>query len=78
MEVFTAEGQLLLEFFLSFAPEVPDQPLRGKGVLRRHPPPHDGVQESLSLACVESQHLSVEQLCIVSIAFNSQTPQSPQ
>lgn len=47
----------LLEFFLSLAPEVSDQPLRGESVLRWHPPTHHCVQESLSLACVESQHL---------------------
>lgn len=52
--------RFLLEFFLRLAPEVSDQPLRGKGVLRWHPPAHHCVQESLSLACVKAQHLSME------------------
>lgn len=69
---------LLLEFLLSFAPKVPDQPLRGKGVLRRHPPPHNSVQEGLSLPRVESQHLPVKQSCIISVEFNSHIGQSLQ
>lgn len=61
--IFTSTGYCLrhiLEFLLSLAPEVSDQPLGGEGVLRRHPPAHHRVQESLSLACVESQHLSMK------------------
>lgn len=57
-EVFvTVSMLLLLELFLRLAPEVPDQPLRGKGVLRGHPPPHHSVQEGLPLPRVEPQHL---------------------
>lgn len=53
-------GSSSLEFFLGFAPEVSDQPLRGERVLRRHPPPHHCIQEGLSLPCVKSQHLQME------------------
>lgn len=52
--------KFILKFFLSFAPEVSDQPLRGECVLRRHPPPHHGVQEGLPLPRVETQHLLME------------------
>ena len=46
-----------LELFLSFAPEVPHQPLSGEGVLRGHAPAHHRVEEGLPLTGVESQHL---------------------
>lgn len=57
---FNQRSSPLLEFFLSLAPEVSDQPLRGESVLRGHPPAHHCVQESLSLPRVEPQHLLME------------------
>lgn len=49
-----------LEFFLSLAPEVSDQPLRGESILRWHPPAHHCVEECFSLACVKTKHLQRE------------------
>ena len=48
-----------LEIFLAFPPQVPDEPLGVEGVLRRHPPSHDGVEEGLALSSVESENLNL-------------------
>ena len=48
-----------LEIFLAFPPQVPDEPLGVEGVLRRHPPSHDGVEEGLALSRVESEDLDL-------------------
>ena len=46
-----------LELFLRLPSQVSDQPLGGEGVLWGHPITHHCVQEGLSLARVEAQHL---------------------
>ena len=53
------EGNVCLEIFLAFPPQVPDEPLGVEGVLRRHPPSHDGVEEGLALSSVESEHFNL-------------------
>lgn len=64
LSIFPLKICYLLEFLFSLAPEVSHQPLRGEGVLRRHPPAHHCVQESFTLACVKAQHLLMEILWI--------------
>jgi len=48
-----------LEVALGFTTQVPHQPLRVKGILRRHSVPHDGIEETLALTGIETEHLDV-------------------
>lgn len=45
------------ELFLALPPQIPHQPVRVEGVLGRHAPPHDSVQEGLALAGIEPENL---------------------
>lgn len=47
----------LPELTLALPSQVPHQPVRVEGVLRRHTPAHDGVEEGFPLASVEPQDL---------------------
>lgn len=50
-------GSPVPELLLALPSQVPHQPVGVEGVLGRHPPAHDGVQESLALAGVEAKNL---------------------
>lgn len=47
----------LPKLLLALPSKVPHQPVGVEGVLGRHAPAHDGVQEGLPLSGVEAQHL---------------------
>lgn len=49
----------LPELALALPSEVTDQPVGVEGVLRRHSPAHDGVEEGFPLAGVETEDLEV-------------------
>ena len=50
------------ELLLTLPSQIPDQPVRVEGVLGRHAPAHDGVQESLALAGVEAENLQAAEV----------------
>lgn len=45
------------ELLLALPSQIPHQPVGVEGVLGRHAPPHDGVQEGLALAGIEPENL---------------------
>lgn len=49
----------LPELTLTLPSQVSNQPMRVEGILRRHAPAHDGVEEGFPLASVEPQHLVI-------------------
>lgn len=53
----TAHVGALPELALALSSQVSNQPVRVEGVLRRHAPAHDGVEEGFPLAGVEPEDL---------------------
>lgn len=53
----TAHVGALPELALALSSQVSNQPVRVEGVLRRHAPTHDGVEEGFPLAGVEAEDL---------------------
>lgn len=56
LNVKTVLGELP-ELALALPSQVSNQPMGVEGVLRRHAPAHDGIEEGFPLASVESQDL---------------------
>lgn len=50
---------LLPELALTLPSQVSNQPVGVEGILRRHAPAHDGIEEGFPLASVEPQDLVV-------------------
>lgn len=61
MAVFSS---VLPKLALTLPPQVSHEPVGVEGVLRRHAPPHDGVEEGFPLARIEAQNLFMSRHCL--------------